>query len=318
MYPRRILVNPNIWHMKVPSVVYVTVEMHQSNRVLRQFEFWQSIPVAPEGLDDVHTTDLWGWTDENWLIFHVQYINMWDNMYEFLTTREAIIALKLACNPDYMSWFRIRSKPYLYGEEAKSRQMHMKRPRRASIHPRIGGTGPSSALMQETAPIVAPSMVAPPTGQYVPSYSDAYTNPFIFTQAPYIQPHFLTSTSMSSFAFGPPSPMYYTPMPSTFPTMMMPTTSIGRLYIRHQPKVQSLCYRCMGHNIVVLICRLCCKHLRDHCSTKVVHLANHLFLGQRIHNGRGQYPNWRLNQEGISARNRQPPLCGTDFDRHLH
>ncbi|MBA0686627.1 hypothetical protein Goari_014219, partial [Gossypium aridum] len=106
-------------------------------------------------LNDVHTIDLWGWTDENWSIFHVQYINIWDNMYEFLTTREAIIALKLACNLDYMSWFRIHSKLYL--------------------------AGPSSAPMQETAPIVAPSMVAPPTSQYVPSYSDAYTNPFIFT-----------------------------------------------------------------------------------------------------------------------------------------
>ncbi|MBA0679931.1 hypothetical protein Goari_011672, partial [Gossypium aridum] len=30
--------------------------------------------------------------------------------------------------------------------------------------------GPSPAPMQETTPVVVPSMAAPPTGQYVPSY----------------------------------------------------------------------------------------------------------------------------------------------------
>ncbi|KAK5772957.1 hypothetical protein PVK06_049259 [Gossypium arboreum] len=31
--------NPNIWHVKVPLVNYAIVEMHQSDRVLRQFGF---------------------------------------------------------------------------------------------------------------------------------------------------------------------------------------------------------------------------------------------------------------------------------------
>ncbi|MBA0753523.1 hypothetical protein Gogos_000020, partial [Gossypium gossypioides] len=38
-------VNPNAWHIKVPLVVYATVEMHEANRVLRQFRFQQSISV---------------------------------------------------------------------------------------------------------------------------------------------------------------------------------------------------------------------------------------------------------------------------------
>ncbi|KAK5844614.1 hypothetical protein PVK06_000754 [Gossypium arboreum] len=33
------LMNPNIWHVKVPLVVYATEEMHKSNRVKRQFGF---------------------------------------------------------------------------------------------------------------------------------------------------------------------------------------------------------------------------------------------------------------------------------------
>ncbi|MBA0648060.1 hypothetical protein Goklo_015846 [Gossypium klotzschianum] len=34
-------VNPNIWHVKIPLVVYIIMEMHESNRVLRQFGFRQ-------------------------------------------------------------------------------------------------------------------------------------------------------------------------------------------------------------------------------------------------------------------------------------
>ncbi|XP_052878956.1 protein MAINTENANCE OF MERISTEMS-like [Gossypium arboreum] len=43
---------------QVPLVNFAIVEMHQSDRVLRQFGFRQLIPVAPEVLDDHHKIDL--------------------------------------------------------------------------------------------------------------------------------------------------------------------------------------------------------------------------------------------------------------------
>ncbi|MBA0741946.1 hypothetical protein Gogos_015063, partial [Gossypium gossypioides] len=43
---------------KVSLVVYATIEMHETDRVLRQFEFQQSILVAPQDLDDLHPIDL--------------------------------------------------------------------------------------------------------------------------------------------------------------------------------------------------------------------------------------------------------------------
>ncbi|MBA0876691.1 hypothetical protein Goshw_001606 [Gossypium schwendimanii] len=46
--PNEYFQNPNAWHVKVALVNYATVEMHQSDRVLRQFGFRQPIPVAPE------------------------------------------------------------------------------------------------------------------------------------------------------------------------------------------------------------------------------------------------------------------------------
>ncbi|MFQ6655398.1 hypothetical protein Gotur_025973, partial [Gossypium turneri] len=47
--PDEFFQNLNIWHVKVPLVNYATVEMHQRDRVLRQFRFREPIPVAPEG-----------------------------------------------------------------------------------------------------------------------------------------------------------------------------------------------------------------------------------------------------------------------------
>ncbi|KAH1122880.1 hypothetical protein J1N35_006040 [Gossypium stocksii] len=43
---------------QVPLVNYATMEMHQSDRVLRQFRFLQLIPMALEMFDDGHKIDL--------------------------------------------------------------------------------------------------------------------------------------------------------------------------------------------------------------------------------------------------------------------
>ncbi|KAH1114976.1 hypothetical protein J1N35_008354 [Gossypium stocksii] len=50
--------NLNIWHVKVQLVNYATVEILQTDRVLRQFRFRQSIPVTSEVLDDEHKNNL--------------------------------------------------------------------------------------------------------------------------------------------------------------------------------------------------------------------------------------------------------------------
>ncbi|MBA0786085.1 hypothetical protein Gotri_025125 [Gossypium trilobum] len=67
--PEEFFVNPNTWHVKVPLVVYATVQMHETDRVLRQFGFQQSISMTPQDLDDLHSIDLRR-SDENWSVFH--------------------------------------------------------------------------------------------------------------------------------------------------------------------------------------------------------------------------------------------------------
>ncbi|MBA0670512.1 hypothetical protein Goklo_029460 [Gossypium klotzschianum] len=68
------------------------MEMHQSDRVLRQFGFRQPILVAPE-----------------------------EDRYDYIPTREPIIVPELACLPKYMPWFRINGKPYLLSAEERQR-----------------------------------------------------------------------------------------------------------------------------------------------------------------------------------------------------
>ncbi|MBA0877773.1 hypothetical protein Goshw_016503 [Gossypium schwendimanii] len=71
--------------------------MHQSDRVLRQFGFRQPIPVALESY----------------------YIQMWEDRYDYIPTREPIVIPKLAYVPEYMPWFRIHGKPYLLSIEER-------------------------------------------------------------------------------------------------------------------------------------------------------------------------------------------------------
>ncbi|MBA0662249.1 hypothetical protein Goklo_006413 [Gossypium klotzschianum] len=108
MHPSKFLMNPNIWRMKVSLVVYAIMEMHESNRVLRQFGFRRP--------------------DENWIRFHTEYINIWNNRYKFLPPHKAVVALELACDPENMPWFRLLGKPYMLSEEDRSGQSHTMRP----------------------------------------------------------------------------------------------------------------------------------------------------------------------------------------------
>ncbi|MFQ6653767.1 hypothetical protein Gotur_024999, partial [Gossypium turneri] len=91
------LQNRNAWHAKVALINYTTVEMHQSDRVLRQFGCRQPIPVEPES----------------------EFIKMLEDRYAYIPNREPIIVPELACVPEYMPWLRIHGKPYLLSPEKR-------------------------------------------------------------------------------------------------------------------------------------------------------------------------------------------------------
>ncbi|KAK5818757.1 hypothetical protein PVK06_023702 [Gossypium arboreum] len=61
------LANHNIWHVKVPLVIFAMIEIHESNLVMQQFGCTQRILSPPEELDDLYKIDLRGRLKEYWL-----------------------------------------------------------------------------------------------------------------------------------------------------------------------------------------------------------------------------------------------------------
>ncbi|MBA0875745.1 hypothetical protein Goshw_000600 [Gossypium schwendimanii] len=61
----------------------------------------------------------------DWPSYWSEYMEMWEDRYEDIPTREPIIISELACIPKYMPWFRIHGKPYLLTPEEKQRQIRM-------------------------------------------------------------------------------------------------------------------------------------------------------------------------------------------------
>ncbi|KAG8482333.1 hypothetical protein CXB51_027309 [Gossypium anomalum] len=159
--PDEFLQNPNAWHVKVTLVNYATVEMHQSDRVLRQFGFRQPIPVAPEVFDDEHKVHLWQ--------LHTDWPRYW-----------------------------VHGKPYLLSEDERRRQIRAQRERRGPLNPRrmdddadpstapTQSADPSTAPTQLTGPIVQPTS---PTSQPFQVTLCAYSSPYIYPN-PYMFPFF--------------------------------------------------------------------------------------------------------------------------------
>ncbi|MBA0669443.1 hypothetical protein Goklo_024982 [Gossypium klotzschianum] len=112
--PDEFFQNPNAWHAKVALISYATMEMHQSDRVLRQFGRRQPIPVAPES----------------------HYIQIWEDRYDYIPNLEPIIVSELACVSKYMPWFRIHGKSYLLSVEERQRQLRIQRKQRGPLNPR--------------------------------------------------------------------------------------------------------------------------------------------------------------------------------------
>ncbi|PPR99090.1 hypothetical protein GOBAR_AA21576 [Gossypium barbadense] len=131
----------------------------------------QTIPLTPQDIEDLHNINLQGRIDENWVIF--QHINIWNHKYKFIPNREPIIARELACDPEYMPWFRHHAATEL---------------------------GPLSTPMQEKASMVTPSLgkhfFAPPPlspSFYSPTYHTmTIPMPTMFA-TPIKSPYFLPS-----------------------------------------------------------------------------------------------------------------------------
>lgn len=223
------LTNHNNWQVNAPLIVFASAEMHESNRVMHQFGFWQSILLSPQDIKELHKVDLWGRTDKSWTKCHDKYIYILEHRYDFIPLHEPILTLELTVSLDYITWFRHHNKSYLLLEEERTRQHRCRRPRRHRMNPRLG-VHISIEWSSTPTPHVAP-MVAPPSNQYDSYYSGAFTS-FIFLYT--ITTLYTTIPCINTFVgvfFAPcPSPTSYeVPIPTTTPTYP-PSPAIPTIY----------------------------------------------------------------------------------------
>ncbi|KAG8488602.1 hypothetical protein CXB51_016518 [Gossypium anomalum] len=117
-------------------------------------------------LDDHHKINL-RQLHTDWPRFWSHYIQMWEDRYDYIPTREPIIVPELACVPEYMPWFRIHGKPYLLSEEERQWQLRVQRERRGPLNPRRrdDDAGPSTVPTQSPGPATGPTQSAGPTVQ---------------------------------------------------------------------------------------------------------------------------------------------------------
>ena len=70
---------PPVSRATVPIICFVTVEIHQADKVMRQFGLRQNIPPESVNLDQVHRDDLRGRNDRDWVAHHHQWIAIWND-----------------------------------------------------------------------------------------------------------------------------------------------------------------------------------------------------------------------------------------------
>ncbi|KAH1038977.1 hypothetical protein J1N35_040720 [Gossypium stocksii] len=63
--PLEFLAIQSMWDVNVPLIVYAMVEIHESDRVMRQFGWRQKILPPPRDMEALHKLDLRGKADEN-------------------------------------------------------------------------------------------------------------------------------------------------------------------------------------------------------------------------------------------------------------
>nr|GMD56019.1 serine/threonine-protein phosphatase 7 long form homolog [Ipomoea batatas] len=98
----------HIWTARVPLLYFFAVEWHYPDRVCRQFEGYQEILASVEYDHQLHKYD-GRQRSEQWDIFHYEFVQMWEQRNERVTTIARHTPLGPFVSPLYDHWF------YRYG-----------------------------------------------------------------------------------------------------------------------------------------------------------------------------------------------------------
>lgn len=101
--PTYCIAGSEVWRSRTPLICYEIVEMHVPDRVLRQFGMLQHIPEAVEAVDRLTRQ---GRSDEDWSVYHDQYIRRWkDRLSTMATQHEFADPDPVKVLESYMQWY---------------------------------------------------------------------------------------------------------------------------------------------------------------------------------------------------------------------
>ncbi|KAH7848784.1 hypothetical protein Vadar_007853 [Vaccinium darrowii] len=103
----------HIWRAKVPLINFNVVEMHQPDRVMRQFGYRQVRPEGSQALDRSHSMTMRKST-RDWAVEHAVHIAMWNDRLQ-LVVPEGLPDI-LGAYPDsddYVTWYKRITVPFV-------------------------------------------------------------------------------------------------------------------------------------------------------------------------------------------------------------
>ncbi|XP_073318160.1 serine/threonine-protein phosphatase 7 long form homolog [Primulina huaijiensis] len=177
------------------------VEMHRPERYLRQFGMRQGIPPLATNFDNFHKLTRQGRNNFDWATYHKDFVEMWNDRYNFVIGGDYVIPGTPAITVDYVGWYHhisqiVLSPPVVPSNimgyhlvDANYRQF-ITRPAHVQYPPMWTGNefepGPSSSNMTYTTPPVVSSF---------PSYDAGYYTPFAGSFTQFLQSDFRPSMS---------------------------------------------------------------------------------------------------------------------------
>ena len=107
----------HIWRAEVPLIYFWIVERHHPERVFRQFEMKQPVPLVMNTLTDLHKISLQGKWEKDWEAEHGVHIQQWANQ------GHEVRAIPLLDSDDmylvqYMKWYDRSTRRYITPESA--------------------------------------------------------------------------------------------------------------------------------------------------------------------------------------------------------
>ncbi|XP_072979385.1 protein MAIN-LIKE 1 [Typha angustifolia] len=101
--PASCKIGSEVWRSRTPLISYEIVEMHVPDRVLRQFGMIQHVPEPVEIVDRLTRQ---GRSEEDWSMYHEQYIRRWADRLSYVVSEQESLDLDpVHALENYMQWY---------------------------------------------------------------------------------------------------------------------------------------------------------------------------------------------------------------------